>query len=41
MHSGVNQNKALKALPDIIKGLKENFYEIVELEELLNINPYK
>jgi peptidoglycan/xylan/chitin deacetylase (PgdA/CDA1 family) len=41
MHSGVNQNTALKALPDIIKGLKESSYGIVGLGELLNINPYK
>lgn len=41
MHSGVNQNTALKALPDIIKGLKESSYGIVGLGELLNMNPYK
>lgn len=41
MHSGVNQNTSLKALPEVIKGLKENSYKIVGLGELLNINPYK
>lgn len=41
MHSGVNQNTALRALPTIIKGLKENSYKIVGLGELLNISPYK
>lgn len=41
MHSGVGQNTALKALPEIIKGLKENSYGIVGLGELLNFNPYK
>jgi peptidoglycan/xylan/chitin deacetylase (PgdA/CDA1 family) len=41
MHSGPAQNTALKALPDIIKGLKENSYGIVGLGELLNVNLYK
>lgn len=41
MHSGVNQNTSLRALPDIIRGLKERSYGIVGLGELLNMNPYK
>lgn len=41
MHSGVGQSTALKALPEIIAGLREKYYKIVRLDELLNISPYK
>ncbi|MGH4120763.1 polysaccharide deacetylase family protein [Clostridium sp.] len=41
MHSTIGKNETLKALPLIIKGLKEKGYEFVTVSEMLGANAYK
>lgn len=41
MHSGPGQNMALKALPEIIYGLKNREFGIKDIGTMLNVNPYK
>ena len=41
MHSSVGHNVDVEALQEIINGLKEKDYKIVDLGVMLKINPYK
>lgn len=41
MHSDEKKNEAVKALPELIEGLQEKGFEIVDLETLLNIAAYQ
>lgn len=41
MHSNEDKSETLKALPDIIKGVKEKGYQIVTLDKLLKVEGYK
>jgi peptidoglycan-N-acetylglucosamine deacetylase len=41
MHSNEDKTETAQALPEIIEGLKQNGFEIVDLETLLNLNAYK
>ncbi|WP_169735789.1 polysaccharide deacetylase family protein [Clostridium lundense] len=41
MHSNEDKSETLKALPDIISGIKEKGYQIVTLDKLLKVEGYK
>lgn len=41
MHSDSKKTEAAKALPDLIEGLEEKGFEMVDLETLLNIKAYQ
>lgn len=41
MHSDEDKQATAEALPTIIKGLQEKGYDIVGLDELLQLNAYK
>ena len=41
MHSNEDKAETAKALPNIIEGLKQRGFEIVTLQTLLNVKPYK
>ncbi|WP_180968137.1 polysaccharide deacetylase family protein [Cytobacillus massiliigabonensis] len=41
MHSDAKKTEAAKALPDLIEGLQEKGFEMVDLETLLNIKAYQ
>lgn len=41
MHSNEDKTETAKALPQIIEGLKQRGFEIVSLQTMLNVKPYK